>query len=161
MSKLETGEAAGAIGEEAFFVALSLDDDGVSFLVVPIVFGETFDDGATEVAVGDNGLEETISTDFEDLPLALVLPGERTELSEDEDGAGEEFVIFWVPTFSNTTDTLFWLDRALLRPSARYRWHPCVSPCADPHRKVVPPFGRRTGAAATFSAISGIPWVHP
>lgn len=114
MSKLETGEAAGAIGEEAFFVALSLDDDGVSFLVVPIVFGETFDDGATEVAVGDNGLEETISTDFEDLPLALVLPGERTELSEDEDGAGEEFVVFWVPTFSNTTDTLFWLDRALL-----------------------------------------------
>ena len=98
MSKLETGEAAGATGEEAFFVALSLEDVDISFFVV----------------VADNGLEETISTDFEDFPVAVLLPGERTALSEGEDGAGEEFFAFWVTPFSATTDAFFWLDRLVL-----------------------------------------------
>lgn len=85
VSKLETGEAAGATGEEAFFVALSLEDVDISFFVV----------------VADNGLE-------------VLLPGERTALLEGEDGAGEEFFAFWVIRFSTTTDAFFWLDRLVL-----------------------------------------------
>jgi hypothetical protein len=113
--ELEIGEAAGTMGVEAFFVALTLDDVDDSFLVVAIVFGDTFDDGATEVeVVADNGLEETISTDFETFPVALVLPGERTALSEDEDGADVELFTFCVTRISITTDALFWLDRLVV-----------------------------------------------